>query len=432
MKKKFIPLLCIMLAFSACNSPVETRKIVETTITPEPQNDAIVESKITYQYNSFSDTTYSYSLGFEYWDLLSKQGKMYYDAINNIAFSCEELHETLHEFNYNSLEQAFRFYCLDHPEAELFDLQLTSSSCGQENRIDIGIYSTTNELQLIQEIDLEILDLVAEVINTEDKVQQYTLIHDWIIMNVEYDYEYAEYATSGKTFSETNSTNLYGAIVEKKAVCDGISDAFKYICNKCNLECVTIPGVVGTTVNTNYGHQWNIVCIEDNWFLVDCTFDLTISPRYIVQENLEIDKRIPMYSGVPGYYDNSEIKSVTYFRSDNNFRKFIKTKEGIEFLCSENYVMSPLANGELIFMLEKSAIAQSRNKDFDWKVQFSSNANIYKIEFFDYKENLITTQYCNGIANVDFDINDTYIHKVIIYIKYKNQLYSAEFVRYGI
>lgn len=305
MEKIFIPLMCICLvvALSACS-------IINIATGADKQ------PKIKYVYKSFSDTNYNYSLGFEYWDLLSAQGKMYYDAIANFSFEVIRSYETNNLYHFDNaddydpedLDEAMIFYGLDHPENELVDAEMLQHIYGSNKEIFmdiVGISSLMDEAEyqkFINEIDFEIADLVEQVNQTEDKIEKYRLIHDWITLNVEYDNKYYDDVISGKSISyETNSGNIYGAIVEKKAVCDGIADAFKYICNKCNLECVNVPGDIDDTINEEYGHQWNIVLIDNNWYLVDCTFDLDGYSEYFLNENLEINGRVPKYYGIPGY-----------------------------------------------------------------------------------------------------------------------------------
>ena len=107
MEKIFIPLMCICLvvALSACS-------IINIATGADKQ------PKIKYVYKSFSDTNYNYSLGFEYWDLLSAQGKMYYDAIANFSFEVIRSYETNNLYHFDNaddydpedLDEAMIFY----------------------------------------------------------------------------------------------------------------------------------------------------------------------------------------------------------------------------------------------------------------------------------------------------------------------------------
>lgn len=61
---------------------------------------------------------------------------------------------------------------------------------------------------------------------------------------------------------------LYGALVEKEAVCDGITRAFKHLLKQVGIESMMVTGTLD-----NVAHAWNIVKIEDKYYYVDATSD---------------------------------------------------------------------------------------------------------------------------------------------------------------
>lgn len=64
----------------------------------------------------------------------------------------------------------------------------------------------------------------------------------------------------------------YGVLVEGKAVCQGYSSAFAYVCRKADIKCVT---VYGTSKGEN--HSWNKVLCDGKWYNVDLTWDDAVS-----------------------------------------------------------------------------------------------------------------------------------------------------------
>jgi len=92
-----------------------------------------------------------------------------------------------------------------------------------------------------------------------DKVKA---IHDYIVENVEYDYD-TYYGTNTK-YPETYTG--YGALVKHLAVCQGFASAFYRLC----LE----AGIDARTINSrDLGHMWNIVKLDGLYYLMDCTWD---------------------------------------------------------------------------------------------------------------------------------------------------------------
>lgn len=96
-------------------------------------------------------------------------------------------------------------------------------------------------------------------------------IFDWITRNVVYDYTSIGYVERREVKGQTESVawNAYGALVERKAVCEGIACAFKMLCERVGLPCIV---VLGHTPNGR--HAWNIVCVQGRFYHVDCTWDL--------------------------------------------------------------------------------------------------------------------------------------------------------------
>ena len=88
-------------------------------------------------------------------------------------------------------------------------------------------------------------------------------IHDYLIDNVEYD----EKNESIGTYS------IYGALVDKKCVCEGYTRAFKYIADFVGIKCVIMQGTATNTQGKTEKHAWNAVKVGGSWYLVDTTWD---------------------------------------------------------------------------------------------------------------------------------------------------------------
>ncbi len=66
----------------------------------------------------------------------------------------------------------------------------------------------------------------------------------------------------------------YGALVNKKAVCQGYAMAFKLCMDLLEIDCITIGGTANQG-EEEISHAWNMVNIEDAWYNVDITWDDT-------------------------------------------------------------------------------------------------------------------------------------------------------------
>lgn len=126
---------------------------------------------------------------------------------------------------------------------------------------------------------------------------------------------------------------------------------------------------------------------------------------------------------------------LTYARNtdgDLYISNVIETEEGVSILCTSNYVLGPETSGQFMFALSDWS-EECLKDDYDWNVKFVSNGHIYQTDFYDYEDNIIATEECNGIVTVDqyYKDTETYINKVVLHIEYEDKLFTAELVRSG-
>ncbi len=98
----------------------------------------------------------------------------------------------------------------------------------------------------------EIMKGVTEDMTAYDKLKYF---HDYLITHCESD--------SDDPYANT----IYGALVKGKALCEGYSKSFSYLCNKAGIENIIVTG------ETDTAHMWNMVKIDGNWYHVDVTWD---------------------------------------------------------------------------------------------------------------------------------------------------------------
>lgn len=92
--------------------------------------------------------------------------------------------------------------------------------------------------------------------------EQALAIHDYIILNCEYDEEnYSNGMSSGTVHT------AYGAMVDKIAVCDGYAKAYQYIMSvKLGIPCLVVT-------SSSMGHAWSLIQIDGKWYHTDLTWD---------------------------------------------------------------------------------------------------------------------------------------------------------------
>lgn len=76
------------------------------------------------------------------------------------------------------------------------------------------------------------------------------------------------------TYSDAGgmSHNLYGALVEHKAVCDGYARAYQYLCKKVGIFALVAEGTAQSG-GTSGGHAWNVIRMGTEYYHMDVTWD---------------------------------------------------------------------------------------------------------------------------------------------------------------
>ena len=146
---------------------------------------------------------------------------------------------------------------------------LSFESCAVENGIAVTLYedvkpfmgksrSTVFGSSSLEEATKKALAVVKPEMSDLEKA---LVLHDYIALNTEYDYQgYLNGNLPNSVFT------IEGTLVEGKAVCQGYALAYQYLLNKVGIES---KYVASSAMN----HGWNLVKIFGRWYHVDVTWD---------------------------------------------------------------------------------------------------------------------------------------------------------------
>ncbi len=133
---------------------------------------------------------------------------------------------------------------------------------GNENNYFSDEFSSRAQVEnAISQIEEVKNSLVSQ--STGNTYNDIKMVHDYLVDNIEYD----------TSLSKANIYDVYGALVNHVAVCEGYARSFKYILDEMGIPCVL---VIGTGTNSNgetERHAWNYVEIQGAWYAIDCTWD---------------------------------------------------------------------------------------------------------------------------------------------------------------
>lgn len=144
-----------------------------------------------------------------------------------------------------------------------------------KQQIKVGYEQGVNVVQQLQDeyINVEkVHAILNEIKETRDSIVKslsgidYNKImhaHDWIINNLDYE----------QNITNNNVYNLYGALIEKSAVCEGYAETLKYILDEVDIPCVLVSGTATNSEGKTERHEWNYVQLYGKWYAIDSTWD---------------------------------------------------------------------------------------------------------------------------------------------------------------
>ena len=271
----------ITISSGGINEDIKTPEIIESTVETISPSDEIINytnnnidkyfynqldeySKIIYNAmesnkENMKTGTYEINLGTEFSSLLSESNGG----------------ELLGEYYQSAIEA----YTYDNPDVFYIEfsklyLNIETTTRGSKKTYRVFINSgnqanyLTNEFSSKERIDAglnEIENIKSYFVSNQkaDTYENIKLVHDYLVESIEYD----------QTISLPNIYDLYGALINKKSVCEGYAKAFKYLMDSMNIPCVTVSGKATNSEGNTENHAWNYVQINNVWYAIDCTWD---------------------------------------------------------------------------------------------------------------------------------------------------------------
>lgn len=194
------------------------------------------------------------------------------------------------------------------------------------------IINDENVLLLYNKAKEILRNYVDDSMNEFEKVKA---IYDYIGTYVTYDDVLLEITTNR---SDYRSFTAYSALINGIAVCDGISSAFKLLCNIEGIECIEIIGSARTG-----GHAWNKVKIGGVWYGVDATWsrtDMGSIGKYLYHEYFLIDE-VGLQTLGSCHYEQAEVNGtlLSYLNVDicanNNLNYYqLMMYDNYDLVCS--------------------------------------------------------------------------------------------------
>lgn len=278
MKKFFSFFLCVSIIislFSITANAVEPEIVVEfcgSEYFDYSKTEDVFSEKVTSYYYKASTKNHNYSSH----SILNDLEKVYYDAVVNInpgTLSFKITYSPLlsaEEYNSIDFKKIMNAIVLDNPDLFYYAGYSCSRSyypstgevasvtynilCKTNAQTNKAIYNSTNIPIYSNAIKAAFDDIQVDTSNRYNFVKS---VHDYLCESVDYVTDYG------------SAHDIYGALVNKQAVCEGYSEAFKLFCDYYKIPCVLITGT-----GNGGPHMWNAVQMDDGkWYLLDITWD---------------------------------------------------------------------------------------------------------------------------------------------------------------
>ena len=189
---------------------------------------------------------------------------------------------------YQSAIEAFTY---DNPEVFYLSpnkmyLNIETTTYGNNRTYNVFINNGNESSYLIDEFSnetqvnqaIEQIESVKNTIlsnRTGNSYDDIRMVHDYLVENIEYD----------TTISQSNIYNVYGALVNGRAVCEGYARSFKYLMDELGIPCTLVIGTGTNSQGQTENHAWNYVQLNGNWYAIDCTWDDPVSSTGYVSQS---------------------------------------------------------------------------------------------------------------------------------------------------
>lgn len=312
-KIKVLAFLCCMLSLIFCTSGCSLVVDILNEISSSIKNSIYDESvpPTTEPFPSVPIINSERKLyGFD--NISDEKAKVVYGLIDeNIGNVVNNAYRLPGELTLKQIAEAVDAYLNDHPE--VFWLKYDFSYVYENGYTNIFFKLSMDSSERVEgqkKLDAVVDKIIAEAPENASALELEIYINDYLVDNCEYDDE----AAKSKGILG-NANDAYGALVEKKAVCEGYTRAFSLLCNEFGIENTCVSGVGADPDGRQEPHIWNCVKLGESWYHLDVTWNDSNS------ENDNITRYIYLNLDDETMYQNHTHGKLYSEISDEEFEK---------------------------------------------------------------------------------------------------------------
>lgn len=259
---------------------------------------------------------------------------------------------------YENVKEIFYMIIKDNPMMFYIDPScFASSKIGNYIWIEpIYVYDKQKTIKITNEINLKLEPIKQKLKSIETKLERERFIHKYLMSIVKYKYNYPE--------DDFECHTIVGSIIQRYAVCDGISKAFKLLCDLAKINCNIVFGDSWNEYEKPQKHAWNMVKIDENWYHIDLTWNINLSERFKYVR-----------------YDYFNIREIDVIKDHTNFDKLEVCDSLKNNFFYENKCILNGKNELEEFLVEKfkSIKNEKTSKNIYFKLYIEDEQNIYAL-----------------------------------------------------
>lgn len=188
------------------------------------------------------------------YELTDEEREVYEETVENLGKMNEVMPLPVDSSIFYKILETIRLEQLSFSHVKDWDLEFNVNK--QKFEVTFTYRLTADEVSSMNlASEKAAREIISELSPDMDDYEKLKFFHDYLILNCRTD--------AGDEYADT----VYGALVRKKALCEGYTKAFAYLCNLVGIENVIVTG------ETTVAHMWNMVKLNGNWYHVDVTWD---------------------------------------------------------------------------------------------------------------------------------------------------------------
>lgn len=187
---------------------------------------------------------------------------------------------------YKNLEDSKKIYRVNLDGTGRVSLQgktLITNVTDLANEIDdLAGKEITPKLQRTYNRAQEVISKIIKPDMTDYKKTK--IIHDYVVNHTQYDVDAAEQFLRGED-SDANAFMAYGVLINQKGVCQGYAEAMHILLSLAGVQSDLVIGDAMDAEGTYISHMWNMVLIDNEYYMLDATWDDPVGPRDILSHD---------------------------------------------------------------------------------------------------------------------------------------------------